>query len=260
MSKKYISGNDDTLSRYFKDIKKNDLLTPNEEVDLAIRIQNGDSSAVEALVKANLKFVISIAKEYHYQDTNINDLISDGNEGLIKAALKFDHTRGFRFISYAVWWIRQSIIHGLNCNSRLVRLPANIINSLNQIKKSIERYELENEHAPCIGELANVKLSDLILNDKPTSLSTIINESGDELIEIFNCQTHETEKDYVGDKLIKAELDKMLSELSDREKDIISLYFGLDDLYEPMTLEGIGEKYNLTKERIRQLKQKALRK
>jgi RNA polymerase primary sigma factor len=260
MSKKFINGNDDTLSRYFKDIKKTNLLTPEEEVALAIRIQDGDASAIEELVTANLKFVISIAKEYQYQGTNINDLINDGNEGLIKAAIKFDHTRGFRFISYAVWWVRQSIIHGLNCNSRLIRLPANVINSLNQIKKNIDRYEITHEHGPCIGELADIKLSDLVLNERPTSLSTIINESGDELIEIFNYETYETEKDEESDKLIRKELDKMLADLTNREKDIIILYFGLNELYEPMTLEGIGEKYNLTKERIRQIKEKAIRK
>lgn len=261
MSNKFVDLNDEILLKYFKDIKKTDLLTQEEELNLAIRIQNGDEKAIGELVSANLKFVISIAKEYRYQGTPLNDLIGDGNEGLIKAALKFDHTKGFRFISYAVWWVRQSILHGLNCNSRLIRLPANVINSLLKIKKEIENFELENGKYPINDETNNSNLVDLLNNQKPISLNTIINEDGDELCQSFPDYTFDSpDYDDTGDKLIKNELDRMLSELSYRERDILISYFGLNSNYEPMTLEDIGEKYDLTKERIRQIKMKAIRK
>ena len=261
MSKNFINLNDDTLLRYFKDIKKIDLLTPEQEVILAKRINDGDDKAIGELVSSNLKFVISIAKEYQHQGTPLTDLISDGNEGLLKAALKFDHTRGFRFISYAVWWIRQSIIHGLNNNSRLVRLPANVINSLSAIKKEIEKFENENCRLPNGDELDNCRLTELFNNQTPTSLNTIINDEGDELVAIFPDESFDSpDEDGESDRLIRAEMDKMLSDLSDREKDIVILYFGLDKSREPMTLEGIGDKYSLTKERIRQIKEKAIRK
>jgi RNA polymerase primary sigma factor len=263
MSRKYINLNDECLVRYFKDIKNIELLTPEEEVELAKRIKDGDDKAIEKLVSSNLKFVISIAKEYQFQGTPLNDLINDGNEGLIKAALKFDHTKGFRFISYAVWWIRQSIIHGLNCNARTIRLPANVINSLNHIKKQTEKFEFENEREPIIGEILdeenNIEFMETI--SKTSSLNTIINEDGGELVELVTDDSLEApDKDDEGDKLIKDELNSMLSKLSDREKDIVILYFGLDKSREPMTLEAIGEKYDLTKERIRQIKEKAIRK
>lgn len=261
MSNKFVDLNDETLLRYFKDIKKTDLLTPEEEINLAKRIQDGDEKAIEELISANLKFVISIAKEYQYQGTPLNDLIGDGNEGLIKAALKFDHTKGFRFISYAVWWVRQSIIHGLNCNSRLIRLPANVINSLSKIRKEIEKFEFENGRYPISDEMSDCNLMDLLINQRQTSLNSVINEEGDELCQSFPDNSFDSpDYDDTGDILIKAELDRMLSELSDRERDIIVLYFGLDKTYEPMTLEGIGERYDLTKERIRQIKEKAIRK
>lgn len=261
MSKKFTNINDDTLTRYFKDIKKNELITPEYEIELGIKIKNGDYNAVIELVKANLKFVISIAKEYNYEGTDINDLISDGNEGLIKAAQKFDYTRGFRFISYAVWWIRQSIINGLNNNSRLVRLPVNVINSLNQIKKALDKFEFDNGRDPIIGEINELNIDNLVLNERPISFSTIINDSGDELSERFVDETFQTPDDFSDDNiLIRKELDDMLSELLPREKDIIILYFGLNSDYEPMTLEGIGEKYGLTKERVRQIKEKGIRK
>jgi RNA polymerase primary sigma factor len=183
MSKKYVNfETENSLTQYFKDVRKSTLLTPNEEIDLAKRIQNGDNIAIEELVNANLKFVISIAKEYQNQGLSLADLISEGNYGLVKAATRFDHTRGFRFISYAVWWIKQSIIQSLNENARTVRLPANVINRLSRLKKEIEKFEFENEREPIYGEILdeNNEAIDLVLYPRCSSLNDVINEDGDE--------------------------------------------------------------------------------
>lgn len=262
MTKKFVNIDDEiTLSKYFKDLKKTVLLTPEEEITLAERIKEGDNIAIEKLVTSNLKFVISIAKEYQNQGLPLSDLISEGNYGLVKAATRFDHTRGFRFISYAVWWIKQSIIQSLNENARTVRLPANIINRLSTLKKEIEKFEFENEREPIYGEILdeNNEPIDISCYPKCDSLNQTINEDGDELIDIIPSDTNDLEGLFV-DTRIKDELIKILSVLEDRERDIIECYFGINKNHEPMTLEAIGEKYNLTKERIRQIKEKALRK
>lgn len=261
MSKKYVNFNDDdSIGKYFKDVRKSVLLTQKEEIDLAKRIKNGDSSAIEKLVTANLKFVISIAKNYQGQGLLLSDLISEGNYGLIKAANKFDHKRGFRFISYAVWWVKQSIIQGLNDNARTVRLPANVIHKLSYLKKEIEKFEYINEREPIYGEIFDKddETMELLHFPKCASLNEPINEDGDELIELIS-------GDYVEDKLVvderlKNELNKTLEILDERERMIIECYFGINTLCAPMTLEAIGEKYDLTKERIRQIKEKSLRK
>lgn len=262
MTKKFVNFDDErSLSKYFKDLRKTTLLTPDEETELAKQIKEGNQEAIEKLVNANLKFVVSIAKDYQNQGLPLSDLISEGNYGLVKAATRFDHTRGFRFISYAVWWIKQSIIQSLNENARTVRLPANIINRLSQLKKEIEKFEFENEREPIYGEILdeNNEPVELITHPKCNSLNEVINEDGDELIDLIVVNDEEAEKLFI-DNRIKDELNKTLSVLDERERNIIECYFGINTDCEPMTLEAIGEKYDLTKERIRQIKEKAIRK
>jgi RNA polymerase primary sigma factor len=261
MTKKYVNFDEEnSLSKYFKDVRKSTLLTPNEEVQLAKEIQEGSSAAIEKLVNANLKFVISIAKEYQSKGMPLGDLISEGNFGLVKAASRFDHTKGFRFISYAVWWIKQSIIQGLNENARTVRLPPNVIKKLSNLKKEIERFEFENEREPIYGEILdkNNEAVELILYPTCTSLNDVINEDGDEMIDIL--ATEPEDDKLVIDEKVKEELAKALEILDERERNIIENYFGINTDCEPMTLDAIGERYNLTKERIRQIKEKAIRK
>ena len=262
MNKKYVNfDSDDSISKYFKDVRKSVLLTPTEEIKLAKRIKKGDTKAIDELVKANLKFVISIAKAYQGQGLPLSDLISEGNYGLIKAAKRFDHSRGFRFISYAVWWVKQSIIQGLNDNARIVRLPANIINKLSYLNKEISKFEHANEREPVYGEIFDKDKDVMTLLHFPrcASLNDTINEEGDELIELVPSEIEEEDK-LVVDERIKNELNKTLSVLEERERVIVENYFGINTDCEPMTLEAIGEKYSLTKERIRQIKEKAIRK
>jgi RNA polymerase primary sigma factor len=262
MSRKYVNFDvEDNIGKYFKDVRKSIILTPSEEIRLAERIKEGDDKAVELLVNANLKFVISVAKEYQNQGLPLSDLISEGNYGLIKAAKRFDHEKGFRFISYAVWWIRQSILQSLNDNARMVRLPANIINKITYLNKEISKFEFINEREPVYGEIfdKDKEVMDLIYYPKCLSLNETINEDGDELIELIpNLDDEENQLDI--DNRVKDELQKTLSVLDEREKEIIENYFGINTNLEPMTLEAIGEKYDLTKERIRQIKEKAIRK
>lgn len=262
MNKRYVSfDTEDSVSKYFKDVRKSTILTSKEEVILAKRIMNGEQKAIDELVMANLKFVVSIAKDYQGQGLPLPDLISEGNLGLIKAASKFDHKRGFKFISYAVWWVRQSIIQSLNDNSRMVRLPANVIQKLSTLKKEIAKFEYENEREPVYGEIfdKNDEPIAFISFPKCASLNDTINEEGDELAELIASEMEEEDR-LIVDERIKKELDKTLSILSDRERDIIEHYYGVNTDCEPMTLEAIGEKYSLTKERIRQIKEKSLRK
>jgi RNA polymerase primary sigma factor len=261
MNKKYVNfDNDDSISKYFKDVRKSVVLTPKEEISLAKRIKNGDEKAIEELVNANLKFVISIAKEYQGQGLALSDLISEGNYGLVKAATRFDYKRGFRFISYAVWWVKQSIIQGLNDNARVVRLPANVINKISKLNKEIAKFEHINEREPIFGEIVDEEVSvELLRYPKCASLNEYINEEGDELIELIPGEEQQEDKIEV-DERIKKQLGKTLSVLDERERNIVECYFGIDTDCEPMTLEAIGEKYSLTKERIRQIKEKAIRK
>ena len=262
MSRKYVNFDvEDNIGKYFKDVRKSIILTPSEEIKLAERIKEGDEKAVELLVNANLKFVISIAKEYQNQGLPLSDLISEGNYGLVKAAKRFDHEKGFRFISYAVWWIRQSILQSLNDNARMVRLPANIINKITYLNKQISKFEFINEREPVYGEIfdKDKEVMDLIYYPKCLSLNETINEDGDELIELIPNSEEEENKMEV-DYKVKNELQNTLNILDEREKEIIENYFGINTELEPMTLEAIGEKYNLTKERIRQIKEKAIRK
>lgn len=262
MSKKFINFNDeDSLGKYFKEIRKSTILTQKEEIDLAKKIKRGNQNAINRLVNANLKFVVSIAKEYQGQGLPLSDLINEGNYGLIKAATRFDHKKGFRFISYAVWWIKQSIIQSLNENARVVRLPANVINKLSKLNKEISKFELENEREPVFGEIFDKynEAFSLIKYPKHSSLNQIINEDGDELLELIPDDI--TDKDELEiDIKLKEQINKTLSILNERERVIIELYFGINSGCESMTLESIGERYSLTKERIRQIKEKAIRK
>ena len=235
------------LNIYFKEIKKNKILTKEEELDLAVRISNGDEEAVKELVNANLRFVVTIAKDYQNQGLPINDLINEGNYGLLKAAKKFDHTMGFRFISYAVWWIRQSIINCLNDNARTVRLPINVINKYTNIIK-------ENTN-----DINNINEVFVPIYNQNESLNKIINDNGIESIDLIYSEENDDEKYVITDE-VKNGIKKVLELLDEREKDIIISYYGLNTDIEVMTLEAIGEKHNLTKERIRQIKESSLRK
>jgi len=261
MSKKFVNfDTDDSVSKYFKDIKKSVLITQKEEIDIAKRIIDGDENAITELVNANLKFVISIAKDYQNKGLLLSDLINEGNYGLIKAAHKFDHKRGFRFISYAVWWIRQSILQSLNDNARMVRLPANVIGKINYLNNEINRFEFEYEREPVYGEILDKDNEPLALTQyaKCSSLNQLINEDGDEMADLIpNYEDDDIEE---VDNVVIVELNNIIDTLSEKEKDIIQCYFGVNTNCESMTLEAIGEKYSLTKERIRQIKQKALRK
>lgn len=254
VNRKFINPQEDAISNYLKDVRKSEIIDADKEIELAKRIQVGDSTALEELVTANLRFVISIAKEYQNQGLPLADLISEGNYGLITAAKRFDHTKGFRFISYAVWWIKQSIIQSLNEHSRIVRLPANVINKLSKIKKEIDEFEKKFERKPIEGQEVEVVFCPTI-----SSLNSTINEDGDELIEIIeDPNTLRPDEDRSSQEELKDNINKVLSVLSDRERGIIEMYFGLNG--SPLTLEEIGEEFNLTKERIRQIKEKAVRK
>lgn len=256
MSKKFVNySTDDTISKYFKEIKKSKSLTPEQEVELAKRIKKGDQLAVDELVSANLKFVISIAKEYQGQGLTLSDLISEGNLGLIKAATRFDHTKGFKFISYAVWWVKQSIIQSLNDNSRVVRLPANIINKISKLNKEFGNGE-DNENE-LMSEISEFDAS-LLNYPKTSSLNQSVNEDGGEIIDLIIGDEIQTEPE-ISD-IVKNELNNILSVLDERERMIIESYFGINSNHDGMTLEAIGDKYDLTKERIRQIKEKAIRK
>ena len=253
MNKRFINTKEDCMSMYLKDVRKHDVITPQFELELAKRIAAGDDTAIEELVNANLRFVIAVAKEYQNQGVPLADLISEGNYGLITAAKRFDHTKGYRFISYAVWWVKQAILQSLNDNSRTVRLPANMINKLSKIKKEIERFEMENQRKPSCNEIEYIHVPSC------SSLSAPINEEGDELSsllkdDIFDSPDKMNEKE----DTLKYQLEMVMTKLSYREKEIVNCYFGIYG--EPMTLEAIGEEFDLTKERIRQIKEAAIRK
>lgn len=264
MNKTYINSNgDECIVKYLKEVRKSEVITPEKEVELAVKIKNGDNKAIDELVFANLKFVISIAKKYQGQGLPLSDLINEGNYGLIKAAHNFDHTRGFRFISYAVWWIKQSIIQSLNDNARVIRLPSNVINKLSALKKEIEKFKLENEREPVFGDVINeIEFDNFSESDLPSckSLNDIISEDGSELQELIANSDDTSDNFYQIDDTIKVEIEKLLSKLTARERVIVEYYWGLNNDYEPMTLEAIGEKFDLTKERIRQIKERAIRK
>lgn len=253
MNKKYINTKEDSISIYLKDVRKSDTISQEEEIELAKRIKEGDDMALNKLVNANLRFVISIAKAYQNQGIPLADLISEGNYGLITAAKRFEHEKGFRFISYAVWWIKQSIKQCLNENCRTVRLPANMINKMTKIRKENDEFEKDNEREASMDEIEFLNIPYC------TSLNTLINEEGDEIIDLIEDKTFKYPDEIEDEDLLRfKKLEDATSDLSDREKDIVFSYYGVNG--EPMTLDQIGEEYKLTKERIRQIKESAIRK
>ena len=254
-----------SLDKYLQDICSEELLTPEEEVQLAQRIKAGDQSALDKLTKANLRFVVSVAKQYQNQGLSLPDLINEGNLGLIKAAEKFDETRGFKFISYAVWWIRQSILQALAEQSRIVRLPLNQVGSLNKITKAFSKFEQEHERKPSPEELAEEldipveKISDTLkVSGRHISVDAPFVEGEDNsLLDVLvNDDAPVADRMLMNESLSK-EIDRALSTLTERESDIIKMFFGLGS--QEMTLEEIGDKFGLTRERVRQIKEKAIR-
>ena len=254
-----------SLDKYLQEIGKEDLITVEEEVELAQRIRKGDQKALEKLTRANLRFVVSVAKQYQNQGLSLPDLINEGNLGLIKAAEKFDETRGFKFISYAVWWIRQSILQALAEQSRIVRLPLNQVGSLNKINKAFSRFEQENERRPSPEELADSldlpaeKVADTLrVSGRHISVDAPFVEGEDNslLDVLLNDDSPIADRTLINESL-STEVERALSTLTERERDIIKLFFGINT--QEMTLEEIGEKFGLTRERVRQIKEKAIR-
>jgi len=252
-----------SLDKYLQEIGREDLITVEEEVELAQRIRKGDRVALEKLTRANLRFVV--AKQYQNQGLSLPDLINEGNLGLIKAAEKFDETRGFKFISYAVWWIRQSILQALAEQSRIVRLPLNQVGSLNKISKAFSKFEQENERRPSPEELADEleipvdKISDTLkVSGRHISVDAPFVEGEDNsLLDVLvNDDSPMADRSLVNESLAR-EIDRALSTLTDREKEIIQMFFGIGQ--QEMTLEEIGDKFGLTRERVRQIKEKAIR-
>lgn len=266
ISKQITNRESQSLDKYLQEIGKVDLLTPDEEVDLAKRIREGDQGALEKLTKANLRFVVSVAKQYQNQGLSLGDLINEGNLGLIKAAQRFDETRGFKFISYAVWWIRQSILQALAEQSRIVRLPLNRVGSLNKISKTFSELEQKFEREPSPEELAEVlevSTSEIVdtmkISGRHVSMDApFVQGEENSLLDVLENDSEETpDSDLMVDSLRK-EVQRALSTLTQREADVVTYYFGLNGAH-VMTLEEIGEKFNLTRERVRQIKEKAIR-
>ena len=254
-----------SLDKYLQEIGREELVTPDEEVELAQRIRKGDQEALEKLTRANLRFVVSVAKQYQNQGLSLPDLINEGNLGLIKAAEKFDETRGFKFISYAVWWIRQSILQALAEQSRIVRLPLNQVGSLNKINKALTRFEQENERQPTNEDLSEMidvpkdKISDTLrVGSRHISVDAPFVEGEDNsLLDVIpNDDSPSADKGLVNESL-NTEIERALSTLTDREREIIKSFFGIG--CQEMTLEEIGERFGLTRERVRQIKEKAIR-
>jgi len=254
-----------SLDKYLQEIGREELITIEEEVELAQRIREGDTKALEKLTKANLRFVVSVAKQYQNQGLSLPDLINEGNIGLIKAAQKFDETRGFKFISYAVWWIRQSILQAVAEQSRIVRLPLNQVGSINKIKREFSKFEQEFERQPTNQEIADIldisveKVAEsLDISGHQVSVDAPFQESEDgSLLDVLeNKNSPKTDINLLKESLNK-EIIRSLSTLTDRESDIICCFYGIST--QQLSLEEIGMKYNLTRERVRQIKEKAIR-
>ncbi|WP_194976631.1 sigma-70 family RNA polymerase sigma factor [Aquiflexum lacus] len=266
ISKQITNRESQSLDKYLQEIGKVDLLTADEEVVLAKRIREGDQLALEKLTKANLRFVVSVAKQYQNQGLSLGDLINEGNLGLIKAAQRFDETRGFKFISYAVWWIRQSILQALAEQSRIVRLPLNRVGSLNKISKTFSELEQKFEREPSPEELAEVLevtageiVDTMKISGRHVSMDApFVQGEENSLLDVLENDGDEKPDDGLMTDSLRKEVQRALSTLTQREADVITLYFGLNGEH-AMTLEEIGEKFNLTRERVRQIKEKAIR-
>ncbi|MCC6369553.1 MAG: sigma-70 family RNA polymerase sigma factor [Bacteroidia bacterium] len=255
-----------SLDKYLQEIGREELITAEEEVILAKKIKDGDQRALEKLTRANLRFVVSVAKQYQNQGLSLPDLINEGNLGLIKAARRFDETRGFKFISYAVWWIRQSILQALAEQSRIVRLPLNQVGSLNKINKAYSKLEQQFEREPSAEELADIldlpidKVSDTMkVSGRHVSMDApFANGEESSLLDVLvNLDSPKADTGLMNESLSK-EIDRALSTLTERERDVVKLFFGIG-LNHGLTLEEIGDKFDLTRERVRQIKEKAIR-
>ncbi|MDY6122846.1 MAG: RNA polymerase sigma factor RpoD/SigA [Porphyromonas sp.] len=266
ISKSITNRESASLDKYLQEIGREELISVEEEVELAQAIRRGDQRALEKLTRANLRFVVSVAKQYQNQGLSLPDLINEGNLGLIKAAEKFDETRGFKFISYAVWWIRQSILQALAEQSRIVRLPLNQVGTLNKITKALQKFEQENERRPSSSELAveldlpEDKITDTLkVSGRHISVDAPFVEGEDNsLLDVLvNNDTPNTDTSLMNESLAQ-EIDRTLATLTEREAEIVKLFFGIGDRQE-MTLEEIGDTFGLTRERVRQIKEKAIR-
>ncbi len=265
ISKSITNRESASLEKYLQEIGHQELLTAEEEVELAQRIKNGDRKALEKLTKANLRFVVSVAKQYQNKGLSLPDLINEGNLGLIKAAEKFDETRGFKFISYAVWWIRQSILQAIAEQSRIVRLPLNQVGSVNRIAREQNKFEQENERKPSVEEMADridlpeEKIAEAMkINSHHVSMDAPFAEGEDNsLLDVLPNTDSPSADNELDMESLRTETGRALDILNDREKKVIKAFFGIG--MPEMTLEEIGDKYDLTRERVRQIKEKAIR-
>ena len=268
ITKSITNRESESLEKYLQEIGKVDLVTAEEEVTLAQKIKQGDQLALEKLVKANLRFVVSVAKQYQHNGLSLNDLINEGNVGLVKAAQKFDETKGFKFISYAVWWIRQSIMQALAEQSRLVRLPLNKVGSLSKINRAFSELEQKLEREPTSEELAEVLelapeeiKNTLSVSSRHVSVDAPFDDGeNSSLLDVLeNRDTERTDEKLDYSHSLKVETERTLATLTERERDVIKLFFGIGVPY-AMTLEDIGEEFGLTRERVRQIKDNAINK
>lgn len=266
ISKSITNRESQSLEKYLQEIGKVDLITPEEEVKLAVRIKQGDLKALDRLTKANLRFVVSVAKQYQNQGLSLPDLINEGNLGLIKAAQRFDETRGFKFISYAVWWIRQSILQALAEQSRIVRLPLNKVGLTNRINKAYQQLEQEFEREPSAEELAELLELDteevaatLGMSARHVSMDSPISEGEDSTLAdvMSNPNAELADEDIANKQSLKLEIERSLNTLTERQQEVIRYFFGIG-IDHPMSLEDIGERFCLTRERVRQIKDKAI--
>jgi RNA polymerase primary sigma factor len=269
ITKQITNRESESLDKYLQEISKFELITAEEEVELAQRVRDGDEFALKKLTKANLRFVISVSKQYQNQGLSLPDLINEGNLGLIKAAQRFDETRGFKFISYAVWWIRQSILQAIAEHARIVRLPLNKIGSINKVNKAFSKLEQEFERNPSHHEIAeelettiaDVKKS-FSISGRHVSMDAPLSkddDSSNNMYEVFVSDNNPKPDDDILQESLKEEIERSLATLSTREAEVIKLYYGIGQRY-PLTLEEIGGKFDLTRERVRQVKEKGLRK
>lgn len=254
-----------SLDKYLQEIGHEELISAEEEVELARRIKTGDRKALEKLTKANLRFVVSVAKQYQNQGLSLPDLINEGNIGLLKAAEKFDETRGFKFISYAVWWIRQSILQAIAELGRVVRLPLNQVGSVNRINKVLSKFEQENERRPSVDEIADKtdlpheKIEDVLkVNTRQVSVDApMADGDGTSMIDFMQSDSDSSTDEELLKESLRAEIASALSVLNDRERNVIEAFYGINQ--PECTMEEIGKKYGLTRERVRQIREKAIR-